>query len=454
MLDIKIINGKVIDADACCLKEIEVGIKDGKIVCLGKDLPDAAQVIDAKGHMVSAGFIDIHMHEEDYKLTKKQEWDIADCMLRMGVTTAVIGNCGSNRQWPFEVEETIAKQGNPVNYMSFIGHNFLRELVCNHDTQAESSPGQIEQMARMVRDAVDDGAIGVSYGIEYAQGMTFEEEVGICKYIKGRRELLLAAHYRDDGDKAIASIHEMAALCREIDIPFQVSHLSSCSALGFMKESLDLIDQYYDSGLDFTVDAYPYSAFSTTIGSDVFLPDCFEHWGVGPDTIELTEEPYQNMRCTWEIYEDARKNYPFMYAIAHVMREDEIAMELAHPRVMVASDGVYRNHKGHPRGAGTFPRFLGKYVRDEKVCDFYTGIKKITTMPADRLRLGSRKGRILEGYDADITIFDFDTIIDRSTFGDPQVPPEGIDWVIVNGKVAAKGKEIVDHSCGKYIRRP
>ena len=395
------------------------------------------------------------IHDEmAHALTNKQGWDIADCMLRMGVTTAVIGNCGSNRQWPFEMEDFIAANGNPVNYLSFIGHNFLRELVGNRDTKAESSPAQIEQMARMVRDAVDDGAIGVSYGIEYAQGMTFEEEVGICKYIKGRKDLLLAAHYRDDGDKALASIDEMAELCRVIDIPFQVSHLSSCSALGFMKESLELIEKYRASGLDFTVDAYPYDAFSTSIGSDVFLPDCFEHWGVGPDAIELTEEPYMNMRCTWEIYEDARKNYPYMYAIAHVMREDEIAMEMAHPMVMIASDGLYRNHKGHPRGAGTFPRFLGKYVRDEKVCDFYTGIRKITSMPAERLRLGNRKGYIKEGYDADITIFDYDTIIDKATFGDGQVPPEGIDWVIVNGKAACKGKEILDHSCGKYLRRP
>ncbi len=454
MLDIKIINGKVIDAEARCLKEVEVGIKDGKIVSLGKGLPDAAQVIDAKGHMVSAGFIDIHMHEENFALTKKKEWDIADCMLRMGVTTGITGSCGSNRQWTFELEEFIQEKGNPINYMGFIGHNFLRSLVGNNDSKAESSPGQIEQMARMVRDAVDDGAIGVSYGIEYATGMTFAEEVGICKYIKGRRELLLSAHYRDDGDKAIDSIHEMAALCREIDIPFEISHLSSCSALGYMKESLDLIEKYRNSGLDLSVDSYPYNAFSTTIGSDVFLPDCFEHWGVGPETIELTDEPYQNMRCTWEIYEDARKNYPYMYAVAHVMREDEIAMAAGHPMVIVASDGVYRNHKGHPRGAGTFPRFLGKYVRDEKVCDFYTGIKKITTMPADRVRMGNRKGRIREGFDADITIFDYDTIIDRSTFSDPQVPPDGIDWVIVNGKVALEGKNIIDHSCGEFIRRP
>ena len=454
MLDLKIVNGKIIDAEKERFLDLEVGIRDGKIACIGKELPEAAQTIDAKGHMISAGFIDIHMHEEDFSLTKKQEWDIAECMLRMGVTTAVGGNCGSNRQWPFLLEEHIARQGCPIHYMSFIGHNFLRELAGNTDTHAESSPAQIEQMARMVRDAVDDGAIGVSYGIEYAKGMTFAEEAGVCKYIEGRKDLLLAAHYREDGPGALPSIDEMAELCRVTGIPFQISHLSSCSAFGNMKEALEKIEAYRNSGLDILADAYPYNAFSTSVGSDVFGPGCFEHLGTTVDKVELTEEPYLNVRCTPEIFEDARKNYPEMLAVAHVMREEDIAMAVAHPLVIVASDGIYRNHKGHPRGAGTFPRFLGKYVRDEKVCDFFTGIRKITSMPADRLRLGSRKGRIAEGYDADIVIFDFDTIIDAAEFGDPQIAPEGIDRVIVNGKVAVEGKTILNGSCGTYIRRP
>ena len=454
MLDLKIVNGKVIDAEKEQLLDVEVGIQNGKIACIGRDLPDAERTIDAKGHMVSPGFIDIHMHEESFALTKKQEWDIAECMLRMGVTTAVGGNCGSNRQWPFLMEEHIAAQGSPVNYMFFIGHNFLRELAGNPDTHAASSPAQIEQMARMARDAVDDGAVGVSYGIEYAKGMTFTEEVGICKYIRDRKDLLLSAHYRDDGPGALASIDEMAALCRETGIPFQISHLSSCSAYGNMKEALEKIEAYRSSGLDILADSYPYNAFSTAIGSDVFLPGCFEHLGTTMDKVELTEPPYQNVFLTPEIYEDARKNYPEILAVAHVMREEEIAMAAAHPLVIVASDGIYRNHKGHPRGAGTFPRFLGKYVRDEKICDFFTGIRKITSMPADRLRLGSRKGRIAKGYDADIVIFDFDAILDTATFVDPQTAPEGIDRVIVNGKIALEGKNILDHSCGTYVRRP
>ena len=454
MLDLKIINGKLIDTEKEQLLPLQLGIKDGKIACIGEDLPDAAEVIDANGHMVSPGFIDIHMHEEDFAVTKKQEWDISECMLRMGVTTAVIGNCGSNRQHPSEVEAEIAKKGCPVNYLAYIGHNFLRKQVGNLDPRAESSPEQVEQMARMVRDAVDDGAIGVSYGIEYAQGMTFEEELGICKYILGRKDLLLSAHYRRDGDLAIPSIDEMAQLGRQTGIPFQISHLSSCSAYGNMQEALERIESYRKEGLDLTVDAYPYDAFSTDIGSDVFGPGALERLGATYADVELTDEPYEHVRCTEALFYEVRKTHPHMYVICHVMREDDIALAMAHPLVMVASDGLYRNHKGHPRGAGTFPRFLGRYVWDEKVCDFYTGIRKITSMPAARLRLDSRKGYLKEGYDADIVIFDPERIIDRATFDDPQLAPEGIDWVIVNGKTACRGQEILDRSCGRYIRRP
>jgi N-acyl-D-amino-acid deacylase len=345
-------------------------------------------------------------------------------------------------------------QGGPVNYLFFIGHNFLRDLVGNRDTRAASTPEQIEQMARMVKDAVDEGAIGVSYGIEYARGMTYEEELGVCRYILGRDDLLLSAHYRRDAAGALPSIDEMAGLCRDTGIPFQISHLSSCSAYGNMREALDLIQKYRDSGLDVLADSYPYAAFSTSIGSDVFGPGCLEWIGADYGDIELTDAPYEHVRCTKEIFEDARKNYPEMYAVAHVMREEEIAMALAHPLVMTASDGLYRGHKGHPRGAGTFPRFLGKYVREEKLCDFFTGLEKITAMPAKRLRLDSRKGYLEEGYDADITIFDPETIIDKATFADPQLAPEGIGRVILNGKTALIGQTIVDGGCGQYIRRP
>jgi N-acyl-D-amino-acid deacylase len=165
MLDIKIINGRVLDPELKTLRPLELGIIDGKIAEIGREAAPAERIIDAAGHIVSPGFIDIHMHEEDYSLTKMQGYDIAEAMLNMGVTTAVIGNCGNNRQDICDVEYFIENHGNPVNYMSYIGHNFLRHKVGNSDTLKESSREQIRRMSELVEAAVDAGAIGVSYGL-------------------------------------------------------------------------------------------------------------------------------------------------------------------------------------------------------------------------------------------------------------------------------------------------
>lgn len=452
MLDIKIVNGKIIDVENKKVIDGDLGIKDGKITDIGSVLEEAKVVIDAEGKHISPGFIDIHMHEEDFSLTKKEEYDISDTMLSMGVTTCAVGNCGNNRQSIAELYDFIKEKGNPVNYLTYIGHNFLRVGVGNTDIYKKSSKEQIEKMQKLVKEAIDFGAVGVSYGLEYCPGIDTEEAIAITKEIKGRDDLLLAAHYRKDAIHALDSIDEMAYIGKETKIPFQISHLSSCSAFGNMTEALNLIQNLADSGLDLMVDAYPYDAFSTFIGSAVFDDGCLETWKKSYDSIMLTEEPFKGMFCDKELFEKARKEYPKMLAVAYVMNEEEIIEALNHPLVMVASDGIYRNHSGHPRGAGTFPRVIGRFVRDQKVMEFFDAINKMTYMPAKRLKL-KNKGLLKEGYDADITIFNYDTIIDNATFQDPQLKPEGIDYVIVNGKVAVEKGKTVSNTLGKFYKR-
>ena len=452
MLDIKIVNGKIIDVENKTARQGDLGIKDGIISDIGSVPAQAKVVIDAEGKYVSPGFIDIHMHEEDFSLTKKQEYDISDTMLNMGVTTCVAGNCGNNRQSILELYDFVNEKGNPVNYLTYIGHNFLRVEAGNTDIYKRSSKEQIEKMQRWVKEAVDFGAIGVSYGLEYCPGIDTEEAVAITKEIQGRDDLLLAAHYRKDAIHALDSINEMAYIGREAKIPFQISHLSSCSAFGNMKEALDLIQDIRDKGTDIMVDAYPYDAFSTYIGSAVFDEGCFETWGKSYDAIMLTEDPYKGVYCDKELFEKVRKEYPKMLVVAYVMNEEEIIEALNHPLVMVASDGIYRNHSGHPRGAGTFPRVIGRFVRDMKVMEFFDAISKMTYMPAQRLKL-NRKGLLKEGYDADITIFDYDTIIDKATFQEPQLRPEGIDYVILGGKLAIEKGKTVNNTLGKFYKR-
>lgn len=452
MLDIKVVNGKIIDVENKTIIEGDLGIKEGKITDIGSVSAEAKVVIDAKGKHVSPGFIDIHMHEEDFTLTRKEEYDISDTMLNMGVTTCAVGNCGNNRQGIKELYDFIKEKGNPVNYLTYIGHNFLRVEVGNTDIYKKSSKEQIEKMQKSVKEAIDFGAIGVSYGLEYCPGIDTEEAIAITKEIQGRDDLLLAAHYRKDAIHALDSIDEMAYIGKESKIPFQISHLSSCSAFGNMTEALNLIQKLRDSGIDLMVDAYPYDAFSTFIGSAVFDEGCFDLWGKSYDSIMLTEEPFKGMFCDKELFEKARKEYPKMLAVAYVMNEEEIFEALNHPLVMVASDGIYRNHSGHPRGAGTFPRVIGRFVREQKVMEFFDAINKMTYMPAKRLML-KNKGLLKIGYDADITIFDNDTIIDKATFQEPQIRPDGIDYVIVGGKVAIDNGKTAANTLGKFYKR-
>jgi len=452
MLDIKIVNGIIIDVENKKFIEGDIGIKDGKITDIGNILEEAVEVIDAVGKHISPGFIDIHMHEEDFSLTKKKEYDISDTMLNMGVTTCVVGNCGNNRQSIEELYEFVEKEGNPVNYMSYIGHNFLRSQAGNTDIYKKSSKEQIKKMQSLVKSAVDFGAIGVSYGLEYCPGIDTEEAIEITKEIQGRNDLLLAAHYRKDAIHALSAINEMALIGKECRIPFQISHLSSCSAYGNMTEALKLIEDIVNSGTDLLVDAYPYDAFSTFIGSAVFDDGWMELWNKNYDSIMLTEAPFKGMFCDKELFDKARKEYPNMLAVAYVMNESEIVQALNHPLVMIASDGIYRNHSGHPRGAGTFPKVIGHYVRDEKSMEFFDAMNKMTYMPAKRLKL-KKKGLLKEGYDADITIFDYNTIIDKATFQDPQVRPDGIEYVIINGKIAVKNGKTINNTMGKFYKR-
>ncbi|MDO4719605.1 MAG: amidohydrolase family protein [Peptostreptococcaceae bacterium] len=455
MYDIAIRNGKIIDLQQNRLLEKDIGIKNKKIEKIGFLSGDSKLTIDADGKYISPGFIDIHMHEEDYSLfpvRQGEKYDISLCMLRMGVTTAVAGNCGNNRQPLEELIENIRHYRNPVHYMSYIGHNFLRTQAGRTDRYTGADKNEIRKMQLMVEQAIELGAIGISYGLEYCPGIDFEEALAVAKPIFGREDILLSAHYRKDGSFALESIDEMVQLGRQAAVPFQISHLASCSGFGNMRESLERIQSYVDQGENIMADSYPYDAFSTYIGSSVFDEGCFENWNSSYEAIVLTEEPFRGVRCTKEIFETARREHPNMLAIVHVMNEEEIVEAIKHPLVLAASDGIYRNNAGHPRGAGTFPRILGKYCRDQKELSLFDAVSKMTKLPAQRLRL-SRKGQIIEGYDADLTIFDYKKIIDRASFDNPQLAPTGIDYVIIDGKIALQSGEIVNPHLGQFISR-
>lgn len=451
MYSLKIVNGKILDYEKGIETTCDIGIKDGKIVALGKCDEAAEKEIDAAGKIISPGFIDIHMHEETIGNTVDgDDYDIANKMLLMGVTTCVGGNCGNNRQSVEEFFEFVDNNGAPVNYLSFIGHNYLRNIT-GVDRYNSATKEEISKMRNLAKTAIENGAIGISFGLEYSPGIEYSEVIDICDCVKDK-DILLSAHYRKDAKYGIDSIKELIKVSEETGIPMQISHLGSCTAYGMMKESLKVIEDAVKGGLDISADCYPYAAFSTYIGSSVFDDGCFELWNKSFDSILLTEEPYKGVRCDKETFHKVRKEYPDMLAVAFVMNEEEVTLALKSPYVMVASDGLYSKGQGHPRGAGTFPRVLGKYVREEKALSLIDALKKMTLIPAKRMGLNS-KGQIKEGYDADLVIFNYDRIGDTADFEKPTEKPKGISHVIVDGKIAVEDNKIKASRLGRIIRR-
>jgi len=449
MTTLKIINGKIPNFDEMKLEEKDLLIKDGKIEKIGKIEEEADQVIDAKGKVVSPGFIDIHMHEEVIE-NVEDPYFTSYYELKMGTTTCVAGNCGNNRQSVKEFKDYIDKNGAPVNYLSFIGHNYLRNQVGIDDRYRAATDEEIDKMKELIKETLPLGILGISYGIEYSPGIDFKELVEITKALDSK-DYLLSAHYRSDGEKSVESIEEMVKISTESGVPMQIAHIGSCSAFGFMKETLDMIKEYKDKGADVMADCYPYDAFATFIGSAVFDDGCFERWDKTYSDILLTEEPMKNVRCDKETFEKARKEYPNMIAAAFVMREEEVIEALKSPFVFVGSDSLFRKDMGHPRGAGSFPRVLGRYVREMGELSLIDALWKMTLGPAERLSL-SHKGQIKEGMDADITIFDPDTVEDGATFAEPTLPPVGISHVILGGKVAVENNEVKEGRLGRFIK--
>lgn len=451
MYDIKIINGQTPDFAMGKLLEQDIGIRDGKIVALGNNLGEAKKILDAKGKVVSPGFLDIHMHEEFLREgSDKIHYDISKYMALMGVTTALAGNCGNNRIDMSFFSQYITKYGAPVNYLSLIGHNYLREQVGIKDRYREATEEEIDQMKIFLRKSLNLGVVGISFGLEYSPGVSLQEVEKLIEPFKNQ-DLLLAAHYRKDAKYALKAVEEMIEISRRSGLPMQISHISSCAAFGMMDEALAMIEKAQKEGLDITVDTYPYNAFSTFLGSAVFDEGCFELWGKGPEIILLTEDPYRGQYCDMELFKKVRKERPDMLVATFAMEEEDIDLAVRAPGVMIASDGLLREGQGHPRAAGTFPRVLGKYVRENESLTLMDALYKMTLLPATRIGLENQKGKIEVGYDADLVIFNPETIIDRATFEEPTLPPVGIDYVLIHGEIAVKGQQLLRENLGTFL---
>lgn len=444
-----IFGGRVIDPANRVDGLLNILVEDGKIAWVGTEMPEADRTIDATGKIVTPGFIDIHMHEDPIGEDGKLQPCISETMLRMGVTTALGGNCGINYHDPVDFLKIVDRDGAPVNMAMLAGHEYFRKAAGAEDIYGRATEAQKQEMAENIRKALEQGCMGVSFGLRYVPGADKDEFFRAAECCKNSKKLI-ASHVRDDADGIFEAIEEFCAAGVEYEVPVQISHIGSMGGFGQMEDVLRMVDAYRLGGLDIAMDCYPYFAFSTKVGTPTYDPGWLERYHCDYDVLEFCEGKYKGQRATKETFEEMRRDFPECITVCYVMKPEDVCMAYGHPGVMVGSDGLLNKGQGHPRAAGSFPRFLAEFSRKGSI-PLYTAVEKITAMPAQRLGL-LNKGRLNVGADADITIFDFEKIRDGATFAEPVLPPEGIDYVLIGGEIAAKDCQIVNGNLGKAIR--
>lgn len=457
--DTVILAGLVPDYEAGSLLEAAVAVSDGKVSAVVPSADEAAvaalaegaaEVVDARGHVVAPGFIDLHMHEED--LAEGERWGIGRLMARMGVTTCVGGNCGQSPQTFGRFAGWVASQGGaPVNYVLLAGYNDYRHTL-GLGTYDAATTAQARAAAALVREQVEAGCAGVSFGLEYDPGISTAEMTSAVAAVADL-DPFVSIHFRADCADAVASLKEMAALSRETGVRVEVSHLSSLAGYGYMDEALAFLAREMAENPRLGFDTYPYTAFSTGIGSAVFDVDWRAKWGCDYDAVQFLYPPHRGERATRETYEEVRAAHPEQNVVCFAMREPEIEAAIASPLSLVCSDGGVYGGEAHPRAAGTFPRVIARYVRGTGSLTLVGALEKMTLRAAERIGLAGRKGSVEVGKDADLVIFDPETIADGSTFLDPLAPPVGIDRVMVAGVTVVDGGRDTGRLAGRVLAR-
>ncbi len=437
-------------------------LKDDTIVAAGKrsqvQVPSGARVIEAAGLVVAPGFIDAHNHSDRGFSSDRS----AASQVSQGVTTIVVGQDGGS---PFPVGEFLQElDKNPIalNVLTFVGHATVRSRVMGEDTNRLAKPEEIEKMRQLVDQAMREGAMGLSTGLEYETGKpaSTEEVVALAK-VAGAHGGIYISHIRDEADKSFEALAEALQIGKEARIPVQISHikLGTLKVWGKAKQVVELINKARSSGQDVTADCYPYDAWSSTIR--VLIPSGRHEDPVdvargladvgGPANITIVScraHPQYEFKTMAEISTQEKISPVELYmkivrdggagVVSHSMKDADIRMFYRQPWVMVSSDGGIGSR--HPRGAGTYPRVLGRYVRELRWLRLPEAIRKMTSFPAARFKLHDR-GLIRPGFKADVVLFDPVRIIDRATFRDPQLVSEGVNRVFVNGvEVWSEGK--------------
>jgi len=530
--DIIIRNGRVVDGTGRSAFSADVAIKGDRVASIGNLRgAQAKRTIDARGHVVAPGFIDMLGQSEQFLLIDPR----AMSKVMMGVTTEITGEGESiaplndrilkeqedfNRRFNLTVDwrtldgyfKRLAKQGSGVNLGTFLGATQVREYVIGYDDRPPT-PAELEQMKKLVAEAMKEGALGVSTSLQYvpARFATTDEIVALAK-VAHQYGGIYITHQRSEANSIDDSMKEVFEIARRANIPVEIWHFKTAykQNWGRMPEMLRRIEAARRRGLKITADVYPYVAGSTSLSA------CLPPWALeggtdrmiarlhdkqtrarlireiaadsrdweniylgsgGPSGILIASvvnrdlERWQGKRLS-EIATEQKKepldalldfiiaDHGQTGAIFFMMSESDMKAALKSPFVSIctdngarATDGPLAGSKSHPRGWGTYPRVLGRYVRDEHLMPLEFAIHKMTGLPAANVSLQQR-GLLREGYFADITIFDPKTVIDRATFEDPNQYPIGINYVIVNGQIEVDSGQRTPALAGRVLRGP
>ena len=509
--DILIKNGTVVDGLSDQTLKADVGVVGDRIQAIG-DLgaARARTVIDAAGKAVSPGFIDIHAHTDAIELLVNPK---GESKIRQGVTLEVSGNCGGS-SFPFKKEVSdnerrynkrykverdwvdlagylsrVQKTGLAFNYVTLVGQGTIREYVMNEDRRKPTA-AEIELMQKLTAEAMEQGAFGISSGLEYTPSgfASTEEVIELCR-VAAKFGGIYATHVRSEDNFVIEAVAEAIYIAETAGLPLQISHFKSCGTINWWKMPtlFGLVEAADRRGVHVTADRYPYTAYNTGFsvnfpqsalagGNEAFvklLKDPEARRNLREETMrKLDGTPWENILLT-DLQEEENKRFigktmqqaadelgqdPYEFScdllvkekgevgyIGFGMSEEQTEEILKHPLVMLCSDGSalapygpLHQGKPHPRNYGTFPRFLGVYVRDRKSLSLPQAVKKMAAMPAAKLGIKDR-GTLKQGNFADIVIFDPAAIADKATYTEPEQYSTGIDYVLVNGQV------VIDH---------
>lgn len=448
----------------------DVRIKDGRIAKIGSIKPsNDDEIIDATGLVLAPGFIDIHNHSESGLIRE----GTAANQVSQGITTLMVGPDGGS---PWPLADYFAKLNGKiaVNVGSFIGHASVRSEILKNDTKRTATPEEIAAMSKLVEQAMNEGAFGLSSGLEYDTGFmaTSEELIELAK-VAAKYKGIYMSHIRDEEEGFKAAMEEALLIGRVAKLPVQLSHIKmgNRNVWGKSADAIALIEAAKKAGQDVTADAYPYTAWASTI--TVLVPsrkhdDRAEvETGLanvgGADKVLITSHAANRsyeMRNMAEIAASKNISPVDLYieivknggagVVCNSMNEDDVKAFYQRPWVMVSSDGGIGSR--HPRGTGTFTRVLGNFVREKKWLALQDAVRKMAAMPAARLGLKDR-GTIKKGMNADLVLFDAKTVIDKATFAGPQIFSDGVKLVFVNGQRVWDSGKVTGHLPGAILRK-